>query len=87
MSIENVNDGQIVGKLTSKEHRISGEVQSSGAHLAGTVSTAGATSVPFDYNKLRNKPMIEGVVLEGNKTFEELNLNILTNEELEAILK
>lgn len=40
-----------------------------------------------DYNDLYNKPQIEGVTLQGNKTYEELNMNRLTNIELEAILQ
>lgn len=40
-----------------------------------------------DYDSLRNKPMIEGVTLEGNKTFEELHMNRLTNIEIENILQ
>jgi hypothetical protein len=40
-----------------------------------------------DYNHLRNKPKIEGVTLEGDKTYEELNMNRLTNIELENILQ
>lgn len=39
-----------------------------------------------DYNRLSNRPKIEGVLLEGDKTFEELNLQSLTNQELEAML-
>lgn len=39
-----------------------------------------------DYELLINKPQIEGVTLIGNKTFEELTLIGLTNEELEALL-
>lgn len=39
-----------------------------------------------DYNSLRNKPRIEGVMLEGDKTYEELNMHRLTNIEIENIL-
>lgn len=39
-----------------------------------------------NYNELVNKPKIEGVTLEGNKTFEELHMNALTNIELERLL-
>ena len=39
-----------------------------------------------DYNDLRNKPSIEGVELIGDKSFEELNLQRLTNTELENML-
>ena len=49
---------------------------------------AGSTTVVTvnDYEELRNKPSIEGVELEGDKTFEELNLQRLTNAELENML-
>ena len=52
------------------------------------VLNVGSTTVVSvnDYNDLRNKPSIEGVALEGDKTFEELNLQSLTNQELEAML-
>lgn len=48
----------------------------------------GATTVVSvnDYNDLRNKPSIEGVELIGDKSFEELNLQRLTNTELENML-
>lgn len=39
-----------------------------------------------NYNDLINKPKIEGVTLIGDKTFEELNLNSITNSELEEIM-
>lgn len=39
-----------------------------------------------NYNDLNNKPMIEGVELVGNKTYEELNLSSLTNTEIEDLL-
>ena len=49
---------------------------------------AGSTTVVSvnDYNDLRNKPSIEGVELVGDKSFEELNLQRLTNTELENML-
>lgn len=39
-----------------------------------------------DYDALQNKPSIEGVELIGNKSFEDLNLQVLTNTELENML-
>lgn len=61
--------------------------------------TMGAATAPIDvdvgqfviidnetYAKLPDKPLIEGVVLEGNKSFEELNLSKLTNQEIEELL-
>lgn len=43
-------------------------------------------AVVGNYNDLYNKPKIEGVVLEGDKTFEDLTLKSLSNMEIEAIL-
>lgn len=37
------------------------------------------------YNELLDKPEIEGVVLEGNKTFSQLDLNVLSNTEIQVI--
>lgn len=39
-----------------------------------------------DYMELENRPKIEGVTLEGDKTFPELNLDVLSNIEIERIL-
>lgn len=39
-----------------------------------------------DYERLDNLPMIEGVTLIGNKTFPQLNMASLTNQEIEDLL-
>lgn len=44
--------------------------------------TAGTT----DYNDMVNKPAIEGVTLEGDKTYDDLNLQGITNTEIEDML-
>ena len=38
-----------------------------------------------DYEVLDNKPQIEGVTLIGDKTFEELNLQRVSNAEIEQL--
>lgn len=38
-----------------------------------------------DYNQLSNKPQIEGVTLEGNKTYSELNLEAISGETITNI--
>lgn len=48
-------------------------------------SGGGGGGVPSSYNDLTDKPSIEGVALSGNKTFPELNLDVLSNSEIEAI--
>lgn len=49
----------------------------SGGSGGGTVSS---------YLSLSDKPMIEGVVLQGDKSFEELNLLSLSNSEIEELI-
>lgn len=39
-----------------------------------------------DYEKLINKPRIEGEELIGDKSFEDLHMHVLTNLEIEALL-
>ena len=45
----------------------------------------GGSSGTSDYRLLSNKPQIEGTTLEGNKTYEELNLQPIPVEDLEEI--
>ena len=39
-----------------------------------------------DYNLLKNKPQIESVELQGNKTFDDLGLTKLSNMQIEQII-
>ena len=64
---------------------------SEAATMSGTISEipsfSGVISGSFieDYNRAKNKPQIESVELKGNKTFEDLGLNSITNSEVEAL--
>lgn len=49
-------------------------------------STNGGGGNVNSYNDLTDKPQIEGVTLIGNKTYEELNLQRITNSEIEDLL-
>ncbi len=70
-------DGNIIAiKITAYNYELR-KARNSGE------GTQGATS----YTDLTDKPSIEGVTLEGDKTFEELNLQGISNSELEEILK
>ena len=40
-----------------------------------------------DYDKLKNKPKINGVELIRNKSFSDLGMTNITNKELEDMLK
>lgn len=53
---------------------------------AWALDTTASDSIT-SYDELTNKPMIEEVTLEGNKTFEQLGLQVLTLSEIDAILR
>ena len=45
--------------------------------------TPGGTT---DYNELDNKPSIEGVTLQGDKTFGELGIREITPQQIDDII-
>lgn len=45
-----------------------------------------AVNYDNDYNKLSNKPTINGVELQGNKTFENLGEKQISESELTAMI-
>lgn len=47
----------------------------------------GITGGTNDYEKLKNKPSINGVELVKNKSFSDLGMDIISNQELEDMLK
>lgn len=56
--------------------------------IAKVISGGGGSrpSGTTNYNDLENKPSIEGVTLIDDKTFEQLNLNRITNSDIEDLL-
>ena len=72
----------INGKITPQHQEVVGRITNQEAQMNGRVRE---TSI-INYNNLYNKPTIEGVVLEGDKTFEDLNLVPLSNADLARIL-
>lgn len=78
-------DIRATGKISDMEikthARLSKNIEAS-ARVGQTVTVNGVS----DYNRLRNKPRIEGVELVGDLTFPQLNLSRITNSELEEIL-
>lgn len=76
------NNSRIIGRLTSVHQRTIGHLTSKNQRAIGQVKS-GMTD---NYNKLYNKPMINTVVLEGDKSFEELGLLPLSNADLARIL-
>ena len=97
MSVDVREDTKNISIGTSDEHGSYGISAEAPAPVAVSVSvkdsgvlriTAGRSSAleNRDYNKLANRPKIEGVMLVGDKSFEELHLNLITNAELEDML-
>ena len=84
---------QVIGNLTEDHQRINGSLTRDDANISGSLSPRSQTlagnldgSGSRNYNHLYNKPKIEGVTLEGDLTFEELNLMKLSNADLARIL-
>lgn len=53
--------------------------------IGASVTKVSASSA-INYDDIQNKPQIQNVELQGNKTFEELGASSLTNSELEQLL-
>lgn len=53
--------------------------------FSGDIKLPSSTPVENDYEKLKNKPSINGVTVEKNKSFEDLGCNSVTNTELKSI--
>lgn len=52
----------------------------------GTVQKFALSDISMDYSKLANLPSINGVKLEGDKSFNELGEDTITNSEIKAII-
>ena len=66
------------------ESSIDTDIQTSDGEIdTDIVMSMGGTN---DYNDLINKPSIEGVELVGDKTLEELGVEALTPQEIDAII-
>ena len=83
MDIKNTTPS-LSGTLSPKQSMI-GSFSLKNKQLKGSI-TKTYNVVTNNYDDLINKPMIEGNVLENDKTYEELGLNRITNSELEDIL-
>lgn len=71
----NVEDGDRVLVLLKNRQAI----------VTGNLTSGGGGHV-ISYVSLTDKPSIEGVVLQGNKSFEDLTLTSITNSEIEALV-
>lgn len=74
----------IDGVLTPKQN-LTGNIE-------GVSNIDGNVSIPTnvgtsDYNKLKNLPSVENIELRGNKTFAELGLEEVTNQDILDMFK
>ena len=67
------------------EARASLQNLSIGGEIDGNKLSYGPTKL-YDYEKLINKPQIEGVTLIGNKQLSDLGLKEISNQNIEDIL-
>ena len=56
-------------------------------YTLGVEENIGITGGTNDYKKIKNKPYINGVELVKNKSFSDLGMDIISNQELEDMLK
>lgn len=73
---------------------LQGKISGSGslsASLSGGTKISGSLSMPdartTDYEALRNLPKINSVELKGNKQFEELGLQEVSNIEIDNLFR
>ncbi len=76
---------QLNGVLDSLEN-IDGELSVPDG-VSGEITVPKTINGTTDYEKLRNKPSIESVVLIGNKTFDDLGMSAIDADDLISILK
>ena len=81
-----MNEGKIVGTITSTERKLEGKTSPNRGTIEGEVSIPKPIA-ENNYSLLENKPQIEGIELVGNKTFEELTLISITNSEIENLAR
>lgn len=63
---------------------LQGNLQEYEIGIEENIELSGGTN---DYEKLKNKPKINGVELVKNKSFSDLGMDIISNQELEDMLK
>lgn len=74
----------VINYLTDEQYQEAvdaGTIDANALYLTPNSGGSGVSS----YNDLTDKPSIEGVTLSGNKTFPQLNLDVLSNTEIEDI--
>lgn len=73
--------------LTKNIIEITPELSETTISVTPELSTTVKHNTVSDYELLINKPLINSVTLQGDKSFEDLGLEAITNMELENLLK
>lgn len=73
--------------LSGNKISVSPEISDNEIQAAANMVNKVQVNSTSDYRLLSNKPQIENVELNGNKTFDDLGLSSITNLRLEQILK
>ncbi len=60
------------------------DIDSEISELRSEIAELGHTVL--DYNNLDNKPSIESITLQGNKTFRQLGIDSIANSDIENLL-
>lgn len=74
-----------IDNISINKNTYIGGIRQAGVPNVGNV-TVPIVTVSTDYNDLKNKPEINGITLEGNKNLEDLNVNRLSNIDIENII-
>lgn len=85
-------NAHLTGNQINSNTSVGGNINTS-ADVSGNISANGQMSSQIhvnyvsDYDLLQNKPLINSVTLQGDKSFEDLGLDGISNLELENMLK
>lgn len=74
-------DADLIGGQIEVDESTSGNIETT-----ADIGTQIRVNNVSDYNLLGNKPLINGVTLQNDKTFEDLGLQGISNIELENLL-
>ena len=74
-----------IDNISINKNNYIGDIRQAGVPNVGNVAVPIIT-VSTDYNDLKNKPEINEITLEGNKNLEDLNVNRLSNIDIENII-
>lgn len=73
--------------LSSNKITVSASISENNISASAKVVNEVQVNNTSDYNLLNNKPQIESVELQGNKSFNDLGLSKISNMQIEQMIK